>query len=454
MKKTILLALLVFAFVLSAFSMEVYLLGKRVPDEKFKLLTDQIYVHAVTLLETLNAQYNWDNSRKTLNVTWNMNTIEFMNLSQRVILNGIPTYITAEPVVVDSRFFLPLLDSCKLFGLRMFAQDGQVMVDSSLADFLYYFGIPDGYALNFSKPVNFLIAEQKPGTTVIDVIGARVDQKWFLENRHIGIQSLTLENSFQETLRGFLRIEVTHPEDMSVQVLQEGETMWLKVEKALAPPENHQKKIIVLDPGHGGIDPGGIGPGGLYEKDAVLSIALLLKNRLEREGYLVRMTRTNDTYLELKQRCRVANDLQADLFVSIHLNSFEDPTVDGAELFYYGWDETSFKGRLGRYYGYDSLTEILVQNLVKQKIEAVFDSQDFAEKLQQEFLRAGFHVRKVIPEDFAVLAYTTMPAVLVECGFLSNPSFERSIRDQSRQDAIAQVIFNGIETFLKAQSQQ
>ncbi|MDQ7826452.1 MAG: N-acetylmuramoyl-L-alanine amidase [Candidatus Eremiobacteraeota bacterium] len=156
-------------------------------------------------------------------------------------------------------------------------------------------------------------------------------------------------------------------------------------------------KKICIDPGHGGDDPGAVGPTRLTEKEANLDIALNLKQYFESKGARVIITRDTDTSLtdavsgstELGARVKVANESKADIFVSIHNNASDNPETGGTETYYYK------KG--------SAASKLLAKT--------VFDHQ--VEKL-------GLHPRGAFPAQFYVIKYTDMPAVLSESAFMSN----------------------------------
>lgn len=169
-------------------------------------------------------------------------------------------------------------------------------------------------------------------------------------------------------------------------------------------------KTICIDPGHGGIQPGAA-YGGRLEKDATLSISMRLRDKLEASGYRVIMTRETDIDVSLKRRCEISNGEGADAFVSIHLNSSTNPTAHGAET----WKWERAKGAL-------------------------------AEAVQTALIAAsGFKDRGVKSTTaFYVLRHTVAPALVVECGFLSNESERGRLFDEAMQDKIAAGIARGI----------
>lgn len=169
---------------------------------------------------------------------------------------------------------------------------------------------------------------------------------------------------------------------------------------------------VVIDPGHGGKDSGAISVTKRNEKDLVLSLATKVYKLLEQEPRIEpEMTRSTDTFLELSERTAFANEMKADLFVSIHGNSAAKESVSGTETYYY--------------------TE---------------QSQQFANLMHGLLIKAtGFPDRKVKQNDFYVIKNTTMPSILMEVGFLTSQSDEKAMFQEAFQDRVAASIVAGIK---------
>lgn len=185
------------------------------------------------------------------------------------------------------------------------------------------------------------------------------------------------------------------------------------------PDENviEEKFKVVIDPGHGGKDVGAQGVSGKYEKDFTLSLSEKVKNLLDKESHIVAfMTRSDDRFLsrESLYRPKFANKLKADLFVSIHGNTFEDATVSGTEVFYY-----------------HNNSRMLAEILQKHVVEAT-----------------GFRDRGAKKEDFFVLTDTEMPSALIEVGYLTNPEDESKMWDDDFQNKVAMAIVEGIKEYI------
>ncbi|MEI6971924.1 MAG: N-acetylmuramoyl-L-alanine amidase [bacterium] len=196
-------------------------------------------------------------------------------------------------------------------------------------------------------------------------------------------------------------------------------------------------RTVVLDPGHGGKDQGTAGARGTMEKRVVLDVAKRVARKLQDSQVIVRMTRSTDTYLSLAERCRKAGSLGADVFVSIHANSAADRSVSGIESFVMtsqGCAGTNTRRPDPRAYsgnGHDP-ANMLLGYYVQKGLLSCSEAQDRGVK------RARFEVLRDIGS----------PAVLVECGFLSNSREESKLNDPRYRDAVANGIARGILTYL------
>lgn len=190
---------------------------------------------------------------------------------------------------------------------------------------------------------------------------------------------------------------------------------------------------VVLDAGHGGVDPGKVGVDGQLEKDINLQITLKLKEILENDKDMnirVVLTReedmghysesdSNKKVTDMKKRCEIANSSGAAMVVSIHQNSYHSSSVKGAQVFYY---EASEKGKLLAHSIQNKLVEQLAEN-GKGRVEKAND-------------------------NYYLLLNVKSPAVIVECGFLSNPGEAASLADSTYQERVARAVAEGIKDYL------
>lgn len=224
-------------------------------------------------------------------------------------------------------------------------------------------------------------------------------------------------------------------------------------------------QTIVIDPGHGGKDPGAIGRAGLTEKDVVLDIGLRLRSLIEqRLNKKVIMTRADDTFIPLDDRTLIANSKNADLFVSIHVNSHPQRTTRGVEIYHLG--PSSDRRAMAVAARENNVSIKSLDNLERTVKQILFDlgreynmdqSQTLAYFTRQSFQttlenRYDYDVvdHGVKRAPFYVLLNSNMPSILAEVSFISNPTEEQLLRQGPYRQAIAESLFQGIRTYLAA----
>ena len=191
-------------------------------------------------------------------------------------------------------------------------------------------------------------------------------------------------------------------------------------------------KVIYLDAGHGGYDPGA-SYFGISEKSLTLAIQSRVKAKLEAEGYQVMTTRTSDTYVDLTDRSRAANASESDIFVSIHINASGSSAAQGIETYYYQ-PYAEYPSRINATY-HANPTRLSM-------------SDTLANAIQSSLINAtGAQNQGVKRQTFAVLRETTAPAVLLELGFLSNPQEAARLSTSAYQETLANAIVAGIKSY-------
>lgn len=218
-------------------------------------------------------------------------------------------------------------------------------------------------------------------------------------------------------ISGARRVRTAEPVEQEPAVISE--------KSAVTGPENPLKEspvtgVVVIDPGHGGDDPGSmVAP--VWEKEINLQMALKLKTKLEENGVKVLLTRSDDETLSLAERAELANDNHADAFISIHQNSFDSSEVSGMEFYY-----NPFKEKGGE--GSELLADILDRTIQS---------------------KSNMKSRGTITSDgLKVLRVSTVPAVLIECGYLTNPAEQKNLLSDAWQDEMTDYIAEGILDFL------
>lgn len=228
------------------------------------------------------------------------------------------------------------------------------------------------------------------------------------------------------------RVSVTETEShyQVVAVLSENTTYQaFKVPDAIAVAfvnrvirdSSNQGTLIVIDPGHGGRDPGAVGAN-IHEKEVVLKTSLYLQKELEKLGYRVYMTRSTDEYVNLFERATVANGVNADLFISIHANAHTTASPNGIEVLYGDTQPGSKK------------TDKVLAELIQKELVSATGATNRGVKYMPRMV---------------VLRETKMPSVLVELGFVSNPNEARKLADSAYQQKMAQAMAKAVQAYFK-----
>jgi len=251
---------------------------------------------------------------------------------------------------------------------------------------------------------------------------------------------------------------------------------WEKYQAGLATPDKPRprpprraddlRKIVVLDPGHGGPDPGGIGATGTYEKTVVLQVARAVKRRLEASGrYVVQLTRNRDVFLSLRDRYKVAHELGADLFVSLHADKISRRDVRGLSVYTLS-NKASDKeaaalakkeNKADIIAGTDlSIYEPDVSSILIDLAQesTVRYSRDVAETMVQELAKDVRVLRNTHRyAGFAVLKSPNVPSVLMELGYLSNRKDEKLLKQKEYHEKVASGILRALDAYFLRQAQ-
>ena len=230
--------------------------------------------------------------------------------------------------------------------------------------------------------------------------------------------------------------------------------------------ERHKQKqqyVIALDPGHGGRDPGAIGKGGTREKDVALSVAKKMQALINRtSGYRAILTRSGDRFVSLRNRVKVAREAEADLFISLHADSFHSPAAKGASV--YALSLSGASSEAARWIAHKENSSDLIGGISLDDKDDLIASVllDLSQTATiQDSLELGSDVLKHIGKvsrlnnrhvqqaGFAVLKAPDMPSILIETAFLSNPTEEKKLRNPKHQQKLARAVFAGIQNHLK-----
>ncbi len=235
-----------------------------------------------------------------------------------------------------------------------------------------------------------------------------------------------------------------------------------KIEK---PDISSARRRIVIDAGHGGHDPGAVGPKKLYEKDVVLDIALKLKEILMRDPLNeVFLTREKDVFIPLEERTAIANKKKADLFVSIHANASPRRTAKGIETYLLNWTDDEEANRVAARENAISLKKMKAMNKQMDTVETILSGLMRENKRDESIKLANYIQRSMVSNLdnnyqhvldlgvkqalFYVLFGAKMPSVLVEVSFISNPLEENLLSQDSYRSEIANAIAEGLNIYI------
>lgn len=230
--------------------------------------------------------------------------------------------------------------------------------------------------------------------------------------------------------------------------------------KVKQPKKTFISKIrrIVVDPGHGGHDPGAVGPDGIQEKDVVLAIGLKLRDLLREElGVDVVMTRSTDVFIPLEERTAIANKVGADLFISVHANAAPNHSASGIETYYLNLAKTDKVAQLAAKENGTTLDKVSVLQAVLFDLMANYklnDSAHLADEVQKTLHKKihAYHndVKNlgVKQGPFYVLVGASMPSILVETAFISNATEESRLKDPAYQQMVAEGIVEGVRSYI------
>jgi N-acetylmuramoyl-L-alanine amidase len=376
------------------------------------------------------------------------------------------------------------ISSALLCGLLFFA----AIAEAAEVRDVRFWRAPDHSRVVFdlSGPVEHeLITLENPNRLVIDIQGAKLTSdtsKLDFANspiskiRHAekpgGALRIVFDLSNEVQVRSFLLAASGELHDrLVVDFLDKEEKATVggvavpNAPKVVMSVENssHRDVVIAIDAGHGGEDPGAIGPGRVKEKDVVYKIALRLKERFEqKKGYRVVMIRDGDYYVGLAKRRDLARKAQADFFVSIHADAFTNPSANGSSVYALSKrGATSASARIlaqreneADLVGGVSLSDkdqVLAGVLTDLSMTATLDaSLSVGSQLLGEMGKISrLHSKRVEQAGFAVLKSPDIPSLLVETGFISNPHEAGKLKSSTYQSQMSQAIYEGIDRYFR-----
>jgi len=255
------------------------------------------------------------------------------------------------------------------------------------------------------------------------------------------------------------------PDRIVIDVFKESSRREADRRRAIEKMKGRGVKIVAIDPGHGGEDPGAVGPRKIMEKDICLAIGKRLLNEINsHEGYKAFLTRQGDYFVSLRDRVRIAREHGADIFISLHLNASKDRRATGTEIYFVslsGATDEAARQVAQRENAADLIGEIPSQaddNLIPilidlRKTDTLSKSALLAESIHNEFSDGKLSaMRGVKQAEFAVLKALDIPSVLVEVGFITNGKERKKLSSRAYQKKVARSISRGILDYFRSYS--
>lgn len=400
-----------------------------------QIVGGRLIVPLRVVAERLGATITWQPQGERVTLRGDDVTVELAVGSRKALVNGLEVALEVTPAIVNDRTLVPLRFVSEAFGAKVTwdAPSRTAIVDRPhrLREVSLESGAGGGLRIVATGPVRPVVLPSDDETRlVVDLPHVTVPPEGIVMVgtglvRLVRVTDLAgpppsarvvidLARGAEVVLR-----EASPPGQVLVEVREAsgpGKSRPLPVAvQQQVPPGPLAGRVIVIDPGHGGVDPGAPGPGGLDEKDIVLSIAGKVRTLLDEAGARVVLTRGGDETIGLYERADVAGQAGAELYVSIHANASPFRSVAGVETYYY---PGSREGR--------RLAATLQRALVS---------------------RLGRPDREIHAEDFVVIREPAVPAALVECGYLTNRQESLLLASEEFQLRIARAIVEGITRY-------
>lgn len=421
------------SLVVEAKSPKFILDGEELSLEFIKVVNGRTLISARFISDYFGNRVSWDNNKKTLEI-YNKSAHVILKVNDRIaLINNKPVPLDIQPALVDGQVMVPLRFLTKLYG-------GTLAWDGENKSINYHKNMVNDVSVKTFNQTSQVIIDMdslskynlklyhQPTRLVLDIknVGLNMLKNLISVNSSMIKQVRISQYNFDPAV---VRVTVDINAMSSYYLIEEGSRLILSIRNNLQVATSSiisqprvkeelklSRKKIVIDAGHGGYDPGAIGVMGVEEKSVNLDIAQKVNNLLRQKGYNTVMTRENDRFIPLAGRAEIANTLNADIFVSIHANSHPRTSVNGAET-YAHWNASKENWALAWY-------------------------------VQSEMIkRSGLEDKGLKAANFAVLRESTMPSILVETGFLSNPVEERLLGSASFRQKVAEGIVAGIEKY-------
>jgi N-acetylmuramoyl-L-alanine amidase len=406
----------------------------------------QDYVALKTIVEVLNVNYVLNNATQRLYLTGGGHKLVLMANINTIVYDGVYQNVPFAPLYIPQGIYFPVHAITSILGKSfeklIFIKE---IKEAPLIDKISIVARGDSSVVifNWKNPIDFDV-QFSPQKVVIEIDG-RYKHK-------ISSQATSVTSVILSPYDTYTKIEFDIKNINSFLERPNEVVFYNKI--------TEEVRLIVIDPGHGGVDPGAVGKKGLYEKDANLGIALELKKLIKDSLNVdVLLTREKDIYLSLKERTNIANRNSADLFVSIHCNAAAKNKSQsrGFETFFLSEAKTdearaaaALENAALKFDGIEPTEEISF--ILHDLAQSVYleESNSFAEHIQASAEKSlSIPSRGINQAGFYVLHGAFMPAVLVECAFISHPDEESLLKQKQFRKKVAYSIFHGIKTYIK-----
>ena len=446
---------------------------------------DRLFVSARNVVEALGGRITWFPALKLMTVNINGRTARLviddptLEIDEKVISLEIPARI------LDNRVMIPL-EVIKFIAEVDIKWDNQTKTLSinTIRPYLLKvrsYSHPDKtrVVIDLSEKTEFRADKlTNPDRIFIDIMGSIVKLEDTFKQIKIddGVIKTVRTAQFNEEITRVVfdlyreaKYEVfslIEPDRVVIDIFKSGkeaaisQTLPAKSEEKSAPgPEITGNRVVIIDPGHGGKDPGAIGPTGLKEKDVTLGIALYLEKLLKGAGIPTYLTRSKDEFVYLENRTNFANQKNGFVFISLHANSVLNhrPSAEGIETFvlsskYIGASARDVADRENRasraHPEVDADLALIIADLEESaNIKYSLDFADIVQKKLVNYLK--LENRGVKQAPFVVLKGANMVAVIVEVGFISNPKEEKLLKTSKFRENAAQALFEAIKYYIE-----
>ena len=452
------------------------------------LINDHVFLPARDIAEVLGGRITWFPALKLLNINMSDREVSVVIDVLEAEVNGNKVNLETPPEMIQNRVMIPVevvrllaevevnwdKNSRKLeiirqqpfvTGIRNFTHPDKTRVVIDMSERSPYHVItlsnPDRIVVDVNGSISQLNPEQRE-FAVEDPLVNRVRTGQFDQDTVrivMDVKGNYKYKIFDLASPQRIVVDILVPPGQQIAVAPDIAPQEIRGKDVPVATGDQGKYIVVIDPGHGGSQPGAIGLSGLKEKDVVLGVALHLRKMLQNNGFTVYMTRDRDIDVPLESRPLMALQKEASVFISIHVNSAlqkGSSTARGVETYVLNSrytdasarDVADRENRASQNYHYgDNILNQIIADL--EESASITFSLDFADIIQKKLVQyTGLENRGVKQAPFIVLKGVNMAAVLIEVGFISNPNEEKLLKTSEFQEKIAQALNQAVKDYL------